>query len=89
MSTGLTFGSIAALYGLTHDIITRDQYSFLIATVIGSAVIPTIIANIAFLPEHLLKAPMADEEVPQLDTVKDIWDQNGLEDYLKKRSGKR
>jgi glutathione-regulated potassium-efflux system ancillary protein KefC len=89
MSTGLTFGSIAALYGLTHDIITRDQYSFLIATVIGSAVIPTIIANIAFLPEHLLKAPMADEEVPQLDTVKDIWDQNGLEEYLKKRDEKR
>ncbi|OHD67635.1 MAG: potassium transporter Kef, partial [Spirochaetes bacterium RBG_16_49_21] len=53
MSTGLTFGSISALYGLTNGIVTRDQYSFLIAAVIGSAVIPTIIANIAFLPEHL------------------------------------
>ncbi len=71
MSTGLTFGSISALYGLTHGIVTRDQYSFLIAAVIGSAVIPTIIANMAFLPEHLLEAPMADEEVPQLDTMKD------------------
>jgi Kef-type K+ transport system membrane component KefB len=89
MSTGLTFGSISALYGLTHDIITRDQYSYLIAAVIASAVIPTIIANLAFLPEHLLKAPMADEEVPQLDMVKDQWDQNGLEEYLKKSGGER
>jgi Kef-type K+ transport system membrane component KefB len=89
MSTGLTFGSISALYGLTHDIITRDQYSFIIAAVIASAVIPTIIANLAFLPEHLLKAPMADEEVPQLDTIKDPWDQNDLEDYLKNKREER
>jgi Kef-type K+ transport system membrane component KefB len=89
MSTGLTFGSISALYGLTHDIITRDQYSFLIAAVIASAVIPTIIANLAFLPEHLLEAPMADEEVPQLDAVKDPRDLNGLEEYLKKRGEER
>jgi Kef-type K+ transport system membrane component KefB len=54
MSTGLTFGTISALYGLTHGIVTRDQYSFLVATVIGSAVIPTMIANFAFLPRHLL-----------------------------------
>lgn len=85
MSTGLTFGSISALYGLTHGIVTREQYSFLIATVIGSAVIPTLIANLAFLPEHLLKAPMADEEVPQLDTVTDTWNGNGIDNYLKKR----
>jgi Kef-type K+ transport system membrane component KefB len=89
MSTGLTFGSISALYGLTHGIVTRDQYSFIIAAVIASAVIPTLIANIAFLPEHLLEAPMADEEVPQLDTVTDRWDQNGLEEYLKKREDNR
>ncbi len=89
MSTGLTFGSISALYGLTHDIISRDQYSFLIAAIIASAVIPTIIANLAFLPEHLLKMPMVDEEVPQLDTVQDPWDQNGLEEYLKKRGNVR
>jgi len=54
MSTGLTFGTISALYGLTHGIVTRDQYSFLVATVIASAVIPTMIANFAFLPRHLL-----------------------------------
>lgn len=71
MSTGLTFGSISALYGLTHGIVDRNQYSFLIAAVIASAVIPTIIANIAFLPTHLLHAPLADEELPQLDPIED------------------
>jgi Kef-type K+ transport system membrane component KefB len=67
MSTGLTFGSISALFGLTHNIIDQNQYSFLIAAVIASAVVPTLIANTYFLPQHLLEAPMADEEIPQLD----------------------
>ncbi|MCX8124122.1 MAG: cation:proton antiporter, partial [Spirochaetes bacterium] len=67
MSTGLTFGSIAALFGLTHNIIDQNQYSFLIAAVIASAVVPTLVANTFFLPEHLLEAPMADEEISQLD----------------------
>lgn len=67
MSTGLTFGSISALFGLTHNIIDQNQYSFLIAAVIASAVVPTLIANTYFLPEHLLEVPMADEEIPQLD----------------------
>jgi Kef-type K+ transport system membrane component KefB len=54
MSTGLTFGTISALYGFSHGVITRGQYSFLVATVIASAVIPTIIANFFFFPKHLL-----------------------------------
>lgn len=54
MSTGLTFGTISSLYGLAHGIVTREQYSFLVATVIASAVIPTMIANFAFMPKHLL-----------------------------------
>ncbi len=57
MSTGLTFGSISALFGLTHNIIDTAQYSFLIAAVVGSAVIPTLIANAFFLPWHLLPKP--------------------------------
>jgi len=60
MSTGLTFGSISALYGLSHGIVTKEQYSFLVATVIASAVIPTMIANFAFLPKHLL--PQIEKE---------------------------
>lgn len=54
MSTGLTFGSISALYGLTHNIVDQAQYSYLIAAVVGSAVVPTLIANALFLPRHLL-----------------------------------
>jgi len=54
MSTGLTFGTISALYGFSHGIIDQGQYSLLVATVIGSAVIPTLIAGRVFLPRHLL-----------------------------------
>lgn len=54
MSTGLTFGSISALFGLTHNIVDGTQYSALVAAVIGSAVVPTLIANAFFLPRHLL-----------------------------------
>ncbi|MGO9897474.1 MAG: cation:proton antiporter [Bryobacteraceae bacterium] len=54
MSTGLTFGTISALFGLNHRIITGAQYSYLVATVIASAVIPTAIANAWFMPKHLL-----------------------------------
>lgn len=54
MSTGLTFGSISALFGLTHNIIDTAQYSYLVAAVIASAVAPTVIANAFYLPRHLL-----------------------------------
>jgi Kef-type K+ transport system membrane component KefB len=51
MSTGLTFGSISALFGLTNGIIDQDQYTVLVTAVIGSAVVPTIIAQRWFQPE--------------------------------------
>src|SRR5438552_1133731 len=57
MSTGLTFGSISALFGLSHGIVDQAQYSFLIAAWIGSAIVPTLIANAFFLPHHLLPKP--------------------------------
>ena len=57
MSTGLTFGTISSLFGLSHGIITQAQYSALVAAVVGSAVIPTLIANAWFLPRHLLPRP--------------------------------
>jgi Kef-type K+ transport system membrane component KefB len=61
MSTGLTFGTISALFGLNHHIINQTQYSHLVATVIGSAVIPTAIANAWFMPRHLL--PEEEQEL--------------------------
>ena len=63
MSTGLTFGTISALFGLSHGIITPEQYSYLVATVIGSAVIPTLIANAYFMPIHLRAAEGGDAEL--------------------------
>ena len=60
MSTGLTFGTISALFGLSHGIINQAQYSALVATVIASAVVPTVIANAFYLPRHLLPKPGVD-----------------------------
>ena len=61
MSTGLTFGTISALFGLSHQLIDQAQYSALVAAVIGSAVVPTLIANAFFLPRHLMRKE-GDEE---------------------------
>jgi glutathione-regulated potassium-efflux system ancillary protein KefC len=57
MSTGLTFGTISSLYGLAHGLVTQEQYSFLVAAVIASAVVPTLIAGLFFVPTHLLPKP--------------------------------
>ena len=67
MSTGLTFGTISALFGLNHKIITSAQYSYLVATVIASAVIPTAIANAWFMPKHLL--PKSEAAVRPMATM--------------------
>ena len=56
MSTGLTFGSISALFGLTNHIIDQRQYTILLTAVIGSAVVPTIIAERWFQPAGTVPA---------------------------------
>lgn len=66
MSTGLTFGSISALYGLTYGYVTQDQYSLLVTAVIGSAVIPTMIGQIWFYPSHI--GPLGTEAWEYLGT---------------------
>jgi Kef-type K+ transport system membrane component KefB len=53
MATGLTFGSIAALFGLTHGLISRTQYTELVTVVILSAFVPTLIAQQLFRPAVL------------------------------------
>ena len=60
MCTGLTFGSICALFGLNHGLISQDQYTVLVTVVVASAVVPTLIAQRWFQPEHTAPA----EEVP-------------------------
>jgi len=51
MSTGLTFGTIASLYGLNAGIIDKTQFSLLVTVVVVSAVVPTAIAERWFLPD--------------------------------------
>ena len=63
MSTGLTFGSISALFGLTNKIIDQGQYTILVTAVIGSAVVPTLIAQKWFQPQFKpISADVADAE---------------------------
>jgi Kef-type K+ transport system membrane component KefB len=60
MSTGLTFGTISALYGLNAHIITRTQFSLLITVVVLSAIVPTAIAQRWFSPPVDYKHPRLD-----------------------------
>lgn len=55
MSTGLTFGTISALYGLTNKYISNSQYSVIVTAVILSAVIPTLIAQKFFFPKNVFQ----------------------------------
>jgi Kef-type K+ transport system membrane component KefB len=50
MATGLTFGSIAALFGLTHHLVDQQTYSELVTVVILSAIVPTLAAQRLFQP---------------------------------------
>lgn len=70
MATGLTFGSISALYGLTHHLITETQYSELVTVVILSAFVPTVVAQQFFRPTieydvTLEEALQAEDAVPR------------------------
>ena len=72
MSTGLTFGTISSLFGLSHGIVDQSQYSVLVAAVIASAVIPTLIANAYFMPHHLLRVEEVEvvEPAPRVGAKK-------------------
>jgi Kef-type K+ transport system membrane component KefB len=50
MATGLTFGTISSLYGLTHHYIDETQYTALVTVVILTAIVPTAIAQALFKP---------------------------------------
>jgi len=62
MSTGLTFGTITSLYGLSAGIIDRTQFSLLVAVVVISAVVPTAIAQRFFQPQT--EHPRDRDQVP-------------------------
>jgi len=50
MATGLTFGTISALFGLQNHLIDQRQYTILVTVVILSAFVPTLIAQKFFQP---------------------------------------
>ena len=70
MSTGLTFGSISALFGLSHGFIDQAQYTVLVSVVIASAVIPTLVAQTFFQPHRLSDAERDEVEAAgEIDAV--------------------
>jgi Kef-type K+ transport system membrane component KefB len=64
MSTGLTFGTISALFGLENHIISQAQYTVLVTVVILSAVVPTLIAERFFMPETDVEAASEKRALP-------------------------
>ncbi|MBO0726582.1 MAG: hypothetical protein J2P52_13345 [Blastocatellia bacterium] len=59
------FGGISALFGYTRGIINQYQYTVLVTVVIGSALIPTMIAQAFFRPrieEASFRAPGSKPE---------------------------
>jgi Kef-type K+ transport system membrane component KefB len=69
MSTGLTFGSISALFGYTRGIINQYQYTVLVTVVVGSALVPTMIAQAFFRPRIEEASFRAPEPKPELAGV--------------------
>jgi Kef-type K+ transport system membrane component KefB len=67
MSTGLTFGTISALYGLTNGYIDQEAYTILVTVVILSAVVPTLIATRFFEPQTI--EAVAAEEVEAAEEI--------------------
>lgn len=65
MSTGLTFGTIAALYGLTNGYIDQPAYTVLVTTVILSAVVPTLLATTYFEPQRAEAEAFEDFEAAE------------------------
>src|SRR5438876_672112 len=50
MATGLTFGTISALFGFQNHIIDQRQYTILVTVVILSGLVPTLFAQKFFQP---------------------------------------
>lgn len=68
MSTGLTFGTISALFGLTHHYINQVQYTILVSVVIGSALVPTMVAQTFFRPQVEIP-PEEETSAPRVSPV--------------------
>lgn len=55
MSTGLTMGTLSSVFGLEHGFIDQTQFSCLVAAVVLSAIVPTLIAQKGFFPKEAME----------------------------------
>ncbi len=67
MSTGLTFGTISSLFGLSHGYIDQAAYTVLVTVVILSAVAPTLVATTFFSP-----VVAGETELEEFDAAEEI-----------------
>jgi Kef-type K+ transport system membrane component KefB len=66
MSTGLTMGTISSLFGYQAGIIDQAQFSVLVAVVVASAIVPTLLAQRFFHPHHAFEAMGGEVEAELL-----------------------
>ncbi len=79
MSSGLAFGAIVSLFGLTHGLIDKTQYSGLVAAVIGTGIVPTVIANNFFVPRHLCPKEGVRAKAKEHPAIHELFPQLSLE----------
>jgi hypothetical protein len=56
-------GTISSMYGFSSGIINQAQFSVLVAAVVGSAVLPTLVATKWFYPSHVVNGDNNSEPV--------------------------
>jgi hypothetical protein len=69
MSTGLTFGTISSMYGLSAGFINISQFSVLVTVVILTAIVPTPIAQRWFQPSLSEELEIKGESVAELSSL--------------------
>jgi Kef-type K+ transport system membrane component KefB len=69
MSTGLTFGTISSMYGLSAGFINISQFSLLVTVVILTAIVPTLIAQRWFQPSLSEELEIKSESVAELSSL--------------------
>ena len=52
MSTGLTFGLVAAVFGLNNALINQTEYRVITGILELSAILPTFVAEKYYTPVH-------------------------------------
>ena len=77
MSTGLTFGTISSMYGLSAGFINVGQFSVLVTVVILTAIVPTLIAQRWFQPSLNEEPEVGGETVEEFSALSVIEQREG------------